>query len=301
MKIHTIDLDFLGNSEAIAAFLVETSAGVVLVESGPYSTFQTLKNKIEVLGFEIADIRHLFLSHIHFDHAGAAWALAANGAKVYVHPFGAGHLANPQKLTDSARKIYLDQMDILWGDMKNIDDSLIHATADEEVIKIGDAHFKSWHTPGHANHHIAWQLEDVVFAGDVAGVSIGGGPVVPPCPPPDIHIDKWKYSISLLKKINARALYLTHFGISPFSTEEHFSQLEGTLLEYADLIKTLMKEGKNISEMTTAFNAYVNMQFSKYQFDEKQEARYQAANPAFMSVTGLMRYWSKEAGDLLTQ
>lgn len=291
--IHVLDLHFLKNDETIAAFLVETSKGPVLIETGPYTTFTHLQKGIEKAGFAIEDVRHVLLSHIHFDHAGAAWALAEKGAKVYVHPFGAKHIAEPGKLTESARKIYKDQMDVLWGDIRPIDKNLIRETADEEEIVIGNCTFKSWHTPGHANHHIAWQLDDVVFAGDVAGVRIGRGPVVPPCPPPDINVEKWVASINVLRKLKPAKMYLTHYGAYS-DYEAHLDELEKTLHLYANYIKELMTEELTLPEMTSKFQAFAAKPMEALGFSETEIAQYQAANPAFMSVTGLMRYWKKK-------
>ena len=75
MKIHTIDLKFRGVKEAIASFLIEGENNLALVETGPHSTFPNLKKGVEALGFQIEDIRHVFISHIQLDHAGAAWAV----------------------------------------------------------------------------------------------------------------------------------------------------------------------------------------------------------------------------------
>ena len=291
--IHVIDLHFLKNNETIAAFLVETNEGPVLVETGPYTTFSHLQKGIENAGFKTEDIKHVLLSHIHFDHAGAAWALAEKGAKIYVHPFGAKHIAEPGKLTESARKIYKDQMDVLWGDIRPIDENLIHKTADEEEIVIGNCTFKSWHTPGHASHHIAWQLDDAVFAGDVAGVRIGRGPVVPPCPPPDINVEKWVASINVLRKLKPAKMYLTHYGAYT-DYEPHLDELESTLHAYAHCIKELMAEELPLPEMVTRFQAFAAKPMEKLGFSKEEIAQYQAANPAFMSVTGLMRYWKKK-------
>ena len=104
--VYTLDLNFLGYPQSIAAYLVETSVGPVLIETGPYSTFEVLKNEIKRCGFEVDEIKHVFLSHIHLDHAGAAWALAEQGATIYLHPFGKTHLAHPEKLMESAKRIY---------------------------------------------------------------------------------------------------------------------------------------------------------------------------------------------------
>lgn len=91
MTVHTIDLNFQSEEHSIAAFLIESNDGLILIETGPSSTFPSLKKGINDLGFAIESVKHVFLTHIHFDHAGAAWCLAELGAKVYVHPLGLRH------------------------------------------------------------------------------------------------------------------------------------------------------------------------------------------------------------------
>ena len=108
--IHILDLKFLDNDLTIAAFLVETSEGPILIETGPHSTFQQLSSEIQRVGFQVEDVKHVFLTHIHLDHAGAAWAFAEMGATIYVHPFGYKHLQNPVKLMESAKRIYQNQI-----------------------------------------------------------------------------------------------------------------------------------------------------------------------------------------------
>src|SRR5690606_16623004 len=112
--------------------------------------------------------------------------LAEKGANIYLHPLGAKHLADPSRLMASAKMIYQERMDELWGQMHPIPENQLIRVEDYETITVGDTKIKSLHTPGHAIHHIAWQINDLIFTGDVAGVKIGAGPVQPPCPPPDI-------------------------------------------------------------------------------------------------------------------
>ena len=50
-------------------------------------------------GYHPSDLKHLFLTHIHFDHAGAAWALAEAGVHVHVHPRGYKHMLTPKGCT----------------------------------------------------------------------------------------------------------------------------------------------------------------------------------------------------------
>jgi glyoxylase-like metal-dependent hydrolase (beta-lactamase superfamily II) len=298
-NIHIIDLNFLGVDHAIAAFLIEGPQGLSLVECGPHSTFAQLKQGVEALGFSLADVRQLFLSHIHFDHAGAAWALAENGTTVYVHPRGLPHMASPEKLYGSARQIYGEQMDMLWGAMQPIAEGQLYAPQHGEILDAGGIAMTAWYTPGHAVHHIAWQLgtgeEAVLFAGDVAGVRIVEGVVVPPCPPPDINIEDWQQSIQLMRELPVETLMLTHYGVVGHK-QKHLNLLEKMLLEWAAWMRPYAEKRIPEPEIHEPFTAYVNNMLRANGVDDHGLQQYNVANPAFMSVTGLMRYWKKRLG-----
>lgn len=293
--ITTLDLNFLGIDRAIAAFIVKTSEGPVLIESGPYSTFPHLTEQIKAAGYAPTDIQHVLLTHIHFDHAGAAWAFAKQGAKIYVHPFGAKHLAQPDKLWSSAKRIYQDDMERLWGEMQAIPEEQIKAVEHEEVISIGNAKFTALHTPGHAVHHIAWQFEEVVFTGDVAGVRVHPEDrlVEPPCPPPDINVEDWLDSISKIRALNPKTLYLTHFG-KVEDIDWHLDALEIRLIEWSNWIKVKMEMGQDPEETVPEFKEFVAKQLKEMGVGEEGIRQYEAANPSYMSVSGLMRYWKKK-------
>ena len=293
-KVHTLDLNFMGLEKTIASYLVETSHGPILFETGPYSTFPRLKSEIEKTGFQIEDIKHVFLTHIHLDHAGSAWAMAQLGAQIYVHPRGAKHLGNPERLMASAKRIYQDQMDTLWGRMEAIDETKITILEHEDVIEIGDRKIIAHHTPGHAVHHIAYQIQSIIFTGDVGGVKIEKGPVQPPCPPPDIHIEDWLDSIELILKLDIHTLYLTHFG-KVTNKYEHLDQLKKILLSWSDFIKNAFDQGMSIEETIPKFEAFTKEQLQKEGLNEHEIDQYQKANPNWMSVAGLMRYWKKKA------
>ena len=293
--IHTLDLRFLKSTETIAAYLIETSAGPILFESGPHSVFPVLESELARFGYKVADIKHLFLTHIHFDHAGAAWALAKNGTQVYVHPRGYKHMHDPSRLYASAERIYGDKMAYLWGAMEGIPEDLLHATEHKEVIKIGDTEIQSLHTPGHAVHHIAWRIGDDLIAGDVAGCTIEQGPVVPPCPPPDINIEDWEASIDLILNSGVKALYLTHFG-KVTEIEKHLEELRTILWDWANFIKPHFDKGTDPRELTPIFAAYAEQQLRDAGVADDLVAKYDKANPAWMSVAGLMRYWGKRVG-----
>jgi len=291
--VNIIDLKFQGISKAIASFLIESEEGPVLIETGPHSTFKNLQSAVSDLGYQIEDIKHVLLSHIHFDHAGAAWALAQHGAKIYLHPFGVKHMADPSRLYESAKRIYQDKMDTLWGKLEPIAQDRLIQMSHEEVLEIGNLKFVAHHTPGHAVHHIAWQLDDILFTGDVAGVKVQSGPVMPPCPPPDINIEDWQKSMNLIRGLDINKMYLTHFGVIT-EIDQHLDELENCLTDWADWMKAKWEQGLTHQEITPQFQAYVNSQLMDAGLTKEEIDRYEAANPAWMSVAGLIRYWVKK-------
>lgn len=291
--IHTIDLKFQNHKLSIAAFLIPMPSGLVLVETGPHSCFSTLKANIENLGYKLEDVNHVFLSHIHLDHAGAAWAFARHGAQVYVHPFGYKHLQDPSRLMSSAKKIYQDKMDELWGEMHSIPEDQLKSVNHEEEIIIDGVAFKAWHTPGHAVHHIAWQMGKTLFAGDVAGVSIEAGVVVPPCPPPDINIEDWLASIQLIRTLDIEDIHLTHFG-KVTDIQDHLDRLEKVLHEWANWIKPYYDQKAEIKDIIPLFTEFANKGLIEAGISKEGLLQYEAANPSWMSVAGLMRYWRKK-------
>lgn len=289
-KIHCIDLQFKHEEHSIASYLVETEQGPVLIESGPFSTFEVLKEGIEKIGYQIKDIQNVILTHIHFDHAGAAWKFAEHSAKIYVHPIGVPHLERPEKLWNSAAQIYGDEMDTLWGEMKPIPEDQLVGVKDGDVIEFGDTIFNVLYTPGHAVHHNAYLLNDSLFTGDVAGVKIGNGPVVPPCPPPDIDLATWKQSIQKMRAANPKKLYLTHFDVH-HHPDEIFDQLEQTLDEWAHYIRPFYTDHIPAEDIVPLFVAYTQKNYRDLGLTQEQIQTYEYANPSWMSVNGLLRYW----------
>jgi glyoxylase-like metal-dependent hydrolase (beta-lactamase superfamily II) len=293
-----LDLGFLDANEVIGSYLIPGDDGEILVEAGPESTWPHMVEALKNQGLSPGDIKHVLLTHIHFDHAGAAWKFAELGAKIYVHPIGLPHLASPEKLWNSASKIYGDDMDRLWGKMAPIPRENLLAVGHGEKLYISGQELISWHTPGHAVHHIAWQFGDSLCTGDVAGVKISDGPVVPPCPPPDIHLADWAVSIQLIRELKPERLWLTHFG-EIRDLEAHLKELEKMLEDWALWMKPHFEQGTPKEEVTQAFMAYTELQMRQLGVDETTRQRYEYANPSWMSVAGLLRYWRlKDEGRL---
>lgn len=292
--IKTIDLNFQGIKSTVACFLLKINKELALIECGPESCLKHLKNEIKKNGEDIRNIKHVFLTHIHLDHAGAAWWFAKNGANIYVHPFGERHLVNPEKLIYSAEIIYGNNMKRLWGDIKAINENKVIPVKDKERIKINDMEIKALHTPGHAKHHISWVIGDSIFTGDVVGAKINNGPLVPACPPPDINIKEWEKSLEIIKKENPKYLYFTHFGKFSYN-EREVVDLQNTLKEWLIWVKKNEDIGEPI--LIEKFESYINKSLKNKLIDDETIEQYYIANPPYMSILGLKRVLMKNKYD----
>jgi glyoxylase-like metal-dependent hydrolase (beta-lactamase superfamily II) len=192
----------------------------------------------------------------------------------------------------SATKIYGDQMDRLWGSVEDISSEKVISVDDKQIIRIGSLEFKALHTPGHASHHIAWVFNDVVFTGDVAGAKIQNGPVLPACPPPDIDLEKWEDSLKILEKENPKKMYLTHFGEHK-NIRSHIDELREALSDWSLWINEKRKIFLDDEILTKNFNEYVYKKMQAAKINDELINQYYAANPPYMSVAGLKRYWEK--------
>lgn len=291
MIIHTIDLRFF-TPQTIAAYLIESDSELVLIESGPDSTFDNLISGIEELGFDPLNIHKVLVTHVHLDHAGAAWHFAEMGATVYVHRNGARHLSDPAKLLVSAGKIYKDRMDELWGTMKPIPESRLHPTQDGEEISAGGTRIKVLDTQGHASHHNSYLVEGNIFTGDVGGIRIKGGPVLPPTPAPDINVEMWLDSIEKIRKARPTAIYPTHFGKST-GADAHLDELKERLLRWTEWVGERLHEKKDEAAIVSEFESYVVTDLKNSGVSPDMIEEYKNADPFWMNVPGLIRYWNK--------
>ncbi len=172
----------------IGVYLLDTSEGLALFDCGPSSCLAALKAGLAARGVALGDVKHLLLSHIHLDHAGAAGSLVREQPElqVWVSEVGAPHLVDPSRLERSARRLYGETFDGLWGEL---------APVPEENVRIAEgrvAGLEVFPSPGHASHHVCYFDGSTLYAGDAAGVRIQPSRVVlPPTPPPDVDVEAW--------------------------------------------------------------------------------------------------------------
>ena len=265
-----IDVRHLGREKVICAFEVDG----FIVDPGPASSIDALLE-----GFGVEQPRGLLLTHIHLDHAGAAGLLARRfrDLRVYVHEIGARHLINPQRLLDSARRLYGDEMETLWGEFAPVPEWNIRPLKGGEQFD----GFRVEYTPGHAVHHVTYLHEETgdAYVGDVGGIRIEPHThTYAPTPPPDIDIDVWLKSLERVRALDPAALCLTHFG----RFEDVDAQLDnvGAYLERRrePVADQETFERENIGETVEAVG-------------EEDAATYFQAAPPEQIWLGLNRYW----------
>src|SRR6266513_268905 len=276
--IHVLDTRHLGRAGIIAATLLETDEGLVLFDTGPESTFETVVAQLPERGFSVQDVRQVFLSHIHFDHAGAAWRFAELGATIYVHPRGAPHLIDPTRLIDSATRIYGNEMERLWGRFAPIAEQSVRIMHNRDLVRVAPFEVRAIATPGHASHHNIYQWEDNVFGGDVAGVRLGGGPPVPPFVPPELHIESWRESIGKIRALNAKKLYLPHFGPVESSISAHLDALDERIHRWALWFRDRIRAGQDERQLAPAFAEYVSDELREAGATEDEIRDYECAD-----------------------
>jgi glyoxylase-like metal-dependent hydrolase (beta-lactamase superfamily II) len=274
--LEPIDLGFLGLPRAIGVYVVDTDDGPALYDCGPTTTLPRLKEGLRRQGLELGDIRHLLLSHIHFDHAGAAGPIVREHPelRVWVSPVGAPHLADPLRLEASARRLWGDDFDRLWGEL---------APVPEANLEIAEGDVLGWEafpTPGHATHHVCYLRDGTLLAGDAAGVRIlPSSYVVPPTPPPDIDIEGWHQTIAAIRSREPDRLALIHYGVAT-DADAHLDRLSSELDRWAELVRG----GMGADEFAEAARAGA----------AEENELYEAVVPYELCWQGLRRYWVKK-------
>ena len=279
MAVQPIDLRHLGADRVIGAYLLETDEGLALHDCGPATTIDALKAGLAQRGLELHDLRHLLLSHIHLDHAGAAGSLVREhaGLQVHVSEIGAPHLVDPSRLEASARRLYGDEFDRLWGEVAPVPEENVRVVG-ERVLGL-----ECFPTPGHASHQVGYLDSDgTLYTGDAAGVRIEPSTyVLPPTPPPDVDLEAWGRTLQEIERRAPQRLALTHFGVFD-DVDRHLAELRGRLASWAARVR----DGVSREEFVAAAEA---------ELSGEDAATFEHAVPPWQCYLGLERYWRKRA------
>ncbi len=269
-----IDVRFMGREKVICCWQV----GDALIDPGPASALDAL-----LAGLGDRRPARLLLTHVHLDHAGAAGVLVRRWPtlEVCVHERGAPHMLDPSKLLESARQLYGDEMDRLWGEVAPVPEGNLRVLRGGESLEGFDVAY----TPGHAWHHVSYRHEDSgwAFTGDTTGVRIPpSGHLLPPTPPPDIDLEAWHRSLDAVAAWSPAAVALTHFGAYE-DVAGHLAGMREALDRWGALARDLDQDA-----YARALEDDIRRHTS-----EADGASFLLAMPPDQQQLGLARYWRK--------
>ena len=249
-----IDVKLFGADNLSCSYLID-AAEPVLIETGPATVFETLRDALTARGVEP---KHVVLSHIHLDHGGGIGHVADlfGGATIWVHDIGAPHIVDPSRLVGSARRLFGDALDTLYGEPKPVDGSRIKIMDEGTVIGLGDRELHVLYTPGHARHEVTLFDPDsrVAYVGDTAGVCYGDAWQKPATPPPEFDLEAALDSIARVQDLKPELICFTHFGPQNESALEEAAE---DLREWDAVLRPLVLRGADEEELLAALEPNV--------------------------------------------
>jgi glyoxylase-like metal-dependent hydrolase (beta-lactamase superfamily II) len=239
-----------------------------------------LKRGLAERGLGLPDIRHLLLTHIHLDHGGAAGVLVREhpALQVHVSEVGAPHLVDPSRLERSARRLYGDSFDPLWGELAPVPEANVRPVR-RRVVGLD-----CWPSRGHASHHACYlDGEGTLFAGDSTGVRIRPARYIAPhAPPPDIDLEAWAGTFGEIERRAPERLALPHFGVWE-DVADHLARARERLAAWAERVRAGADEEAFVETARAELRAS----------DPDLLPHYERAAPFWQSHAGLRRYWDK--------
>lgn len=298
MNITILDTNWNGRAHSVAAALLESGGHRAIVDPGPASTVDTLREQLGAHGAAVADLDAILLTHIHLDHAGATGTLVRENPRlaVYVHDLGAPHMIDPSKLLASAARLWPDTLHQLFGDTLPVPAKNLRIVHGGETVMLGAKKFGVMYTPGHAAHHVSYfdEAEGVAFVGDTTGVRINNAPyILPATPPPDIDLNIWDQSMDAILARRPERFFLTHFGYAQ-NPAGHVAEFRERLHRWADVAEECLRAAPNEAEAMAMFVAKSQREMQE-RLGEVEAEHHAFTAGLHLSFLGLARYWRKRA------
>jgi glyoxylase-like metal-dependent hydrolase (beta-lactamase superfamily II) len=294
--ITTIDTHWIGRSNAVASALLQSAGHRALIDPGPASTLEALREGLRAEGLEVADLDAILLTHIHLDHAGATGALVKENSRlaVYVHMRGAPHLMDPGKLLDSARRLWGDDLPRLFGETLPVPSENLRALAGGETLRLGTHELGVAYTPGHAAHHVSYfdEADGIAFVGDCGGIRIQNGPyILPATPPPDINLELWDESFATILAHRPEKLFLTHFGYAE-NPADHLAEFRERLHRWTEAAAEALKNNADAAAASQDFTEMARAELAAA-MSQTEADHYAFTAGLDLSFLGLARYIRK--------
>jgi glyoxylase-like metal-dependent hydrolase (beta-lactamase superfamily II) len=216
-EVFQIDTRMAGCDGITAGYLIRADRPC-LVETGTAPSAPVVRDALAELGVGPQDLATVVVTHIHLDHAGGVGDIARMypAARVVVHTRGARHLADPSRLMASARMVYGDALDTLFGTLAPTPAERIETVEDTGLVDLGGGRrLDSYYSPGHAKHHVGLldSASGDLYVGDAAGVYLPEtGDLRAATPPPDFDLETALASVRTFAELRPERLLFSHYG-----------------------------------------------------------------------------------------
>ena len=299
--ITRIDADYV--KPGIASFyLLGAGDEYAVIETGTVHSVTALERLLASQSIASEQIRYVIPTHVHLDHAGGAGLMMQRfpQAQLLVHPRGARHLIDPEKLVSASRQVYGDELfKQLYGEIVSVPAARVREMADGDVVDLNGRQLLFRHTPGHADHHFCiWdELSRGWFSGDVFGISYswfrtaGGDFCMPATTPSQFRPEQLKASIEILSSKCPERIFLTHYSALPYS-DQHRDQLLAQIDRYCDLAQ---EHSGDPAALETAIVDYSLEQVAALNPGEDMSALgEQFRHDAQLNAQGLSIWWQRQ-------
>jgi glyoxylase-like metal-dependent hydrolase (beta-lactamase superfamily II) len=220
--ITSVDTEYLYPGHA-AAHIIHDGGRAAFVDVGTNYSVPYLLTALEALGIDRGAVDYVFLTHVHLDHAGGAGALMRElpNATAVLHPRGAPHMIDPDKLIAGSKAVYGEERyDKLYGELVPIPAERVRLAEDGDRVRLGGRELELIHTPGHALHHYAVvdSAHASIFSGDTFGISYRefdtdrGAFITPTTTPTQFDPDQLTASIDRMMAYAPESIYLMHYS-----------------------------------------------------------------------------------------
>ncbi|WP_084773513.1 MBL fold metallo-hydrolase [Nonomuraea candida] len=292
--VYEIDTKMAGYSGITAGYLI-LSARPCLVETGTSTSAPVVRDAIASLGVGPEDLATVVVTHIHLDHAGGVGDIARffPSAQVVVHEKGARHLAEPSRLMASARMVWGDRLDTLFGELSPTEAERIVALGDTGAIDLGNGRtLNSHYSPGHARHHVGLvdSATGDLYVGDAAGVYLPeSGDVRPATPPPDFDLKTALDSIALFEALGPQRLLFSHYGPVD-AVQETLERSAEELRIWVDLTRQARSEGMDLDHAVAMVRDRTKERYRASPSDEGAAEQLEILSGASSNVAGILHW-----------
>jgi glyoxylase-like metal-dependent hydrolase (beta-lactamase superfamily II) len=299
--VHAIDTLMSGYDGITAGYLV-LGARPCLVETGTAQSAPVVRAALASHGLGPEDLATVVVTHIHLDHAGGVGDIAESypQAEVVVHELGARHLVDPSRLMASARRVYGDVMDEVFGELRPTAAERVRSVGDTGTIDLGGGRtLDVRYSPGHAKHHVALLDSDTgdLYVGDAAGIYTPEVDVIRPAtPPPDFDLDVALASIRLFREMGAQRLLFSHYGPAE-DVAGILDRSEEELRLWVELVRDARRDRLDLDHAVAAVRDRTAARYAAIREDPAMEEKFERLNSFASNIVGINRWLDAVDGE----